>query len=230
MKHNFPKVLICAPTYDGKNYTLKQWAERVKRLSYPNYEVFLADNSETDDNSKMLEQLGFTSLFVPKNKKGNEFTLRDSHNACRDYFLSGDFQFMLHLETDVIPPIDVIERLLHGKRQIIGGTYEIQHGFERKAMVQTDEALSKFKHNDRAITYLNNLEPLFFDGTIKEVYHCGLGCLLIHRDVIEMIEFEAIDVHPDTLFAQRCYENNLPIFIDTQIVCEHNNQNWMSIN
>ena len=44
-----PKILICSPTYDGKNYCLKEWMDNVKNLNYPksHYDIYLADNSRT---------------------------------------------------------------------------------------------------------------------------------------------------------------------------------------
>jgi len=229
MKHIFPKVLVCAPQYDGKNYCFEAWAERVKSLTYPNFEVFLADNSKTKDNVELIKSHGFNVKHIDQNPLGAVFTLRDAHNACITYMNENDFEYMLHLETDVFPPLDVIESLLSCRKQICAGTYDIKQGSNRLAMIQTDEPFHTFVNKYRVIEMVDQQEPVFFDGKVKKVFHAGLGCILIHSNVFKSVIFEAdqdVDVHPDTIFASRCFENDIPIYVDTNICCDHLNTIW----
>ena len=43
-----------------------------------------------------------------------------SHETIRQKALKGNYDYLLHLESDVFPPIDIIERLLEKKKKIIG--------------------------------------------------------------------------------------------------------------
>jgi cellulose synthase/poly-beta-1,6-N-acetylglucosamine synthase-like glycosyltransferase len=42
---SIPKVLVCSPTYDGKRYIEKEYYENIKTLNYPNYDIYIVDNS-----------------------------------------------------------------------------------------------------------------------------------------------------------------------------------------
>ena len=54
-----PKVLVGCPTYDGKKYCLKEYAEALKKLTYANFDVLIVDNSKESGYSCMIEALGF---------------------------------------------------------------------------------------------------------------------------------------------------------------------------
>jgi hypothetical protein len=69
----------------------------------------------------------------------------------------------------------------------------------------------------------------FVDGTVKQVFHLGLGCVLIRRDVLEKIKFRyvpGVEVFPDSYFAEDCYRNKINIWAHTGLICEHRNQDW----
>jgi hypothetical protein len=231
-KQVLPKVLICAPQNEVKEYAWEKWKERVDNLTYPKelIEVFIADNSITNRFCDKMAKEGVTVEHTVQNEKGMLFTINDSHNQCRKYAIDNGFDFMLHLETDIIPPYDVIERLLNNKRTICAGTYDIMFGSKRKAMIQIDEPIDRNIIHYRTPDFLMEEESLFFDGKCKQVYHAGLGCVLIHKSVFELIEFkvfEDADMHSDTWFANHCYQLQIPIYADTSVQCEHYNTSWL---
>ena len=47
-----PKVLLCAPYYDGKAYVFKDYLDNLRNINYPNYDVLMMDNSEKWEQSK----------------------------------------------------------------------------------------------------------------------------------------------------------------------------------
>jgi len=225
----FPKILVCAPQHQSKDYCFDEWADRVNSLTYPNYDVLLADNSPTKDYISKIESQGFMSAYITPDSRSVYHTMAKAHNACREYAIKNDYDYILHLETDVFPPLDVIERLVHHKKLIIGATYDILHGDERKLMIQTDEGNHKFVQY-RQLEYLEESECEFMDGTVKQVFHAGLGCILISTEVLKNIEFyyvEGTTLHPDTAFAMTCLQRNAPIYVDTDIYCEHKNGVWI---
>lgn len=230
-KIQLPKVLICAPQHDSKNYAWDIWWERVKNLTYPSnrYEIFLADNSISKENTKKFKDLGIKVKHIPQNKKGILYTINDSHEACRQYALKNEFDFMFHLETDIIPPFDVIERLLNNNKKICAGVYDLFFGSKRTPMIQIDEPYDKNIREYRTPLFLSDEEPTFFDGQLKQVYHAGLGCVLIHKSVFENIPFrvvEGVNFHSDTWFANDCFYLQIPIYVDTTIQCKHYNTTW----
>ena len=50
-----PKVLVGCPTYEGKEYILDRYIERVKEFTYDNYDILLVDNSKTNDYAKKIK-------------------------------------------------------------------------------------------------------------------------------------------------------------------------------
>ena len=45
-QNNLPKVLICAPQHESKNYCWETWINNVNNFTYPKdrLEIFIADN------------------------------------------------------------------------------------------------------------------------------------------------------------------------------------------
>lgn len=231
----FPKVLICSPQHESKMYAFNHWLNNVSNFTYPKdrFDVLLADNSLTDNNVNYIKSKGINAVHIQKNPKGLDFTINDSHEYCRKYAIENGYDYMLHLETDVIPPIDVIERLLNNSKKVVAGTYDIYFGTKRSAMIQVDEKFDKTVSAYRSMDFVKEDELLTFDGTTKNVYHAGLGCVLIHRSIFEMIPFryvEGYSMHTDTWFANDCYLLNTNIYIDTTVQCKHYNQTWLGVN
>lgn len=227
----FPKVLVCSPQHESKDYCFDEWVERVKNLTYPNYEVLLADNSETREYCKKIESHGIKTIYIRDKGKGIINKMAEAHESCRKYALRNNFDYMLHLETDVIPPFDVIERLMSHKKNVISATYDIMQGKERKAMIMIDEKSHRFVRGYRTNKYIEQEEPLFFDGKVKRVFHAGIGCILIKSNVLEKFEFRSVkelDYHPDSHFANDLYQQNISIYVDPTINCKHLNSTWLT--
>ena len=231
MNKKFPKVLLCAPQHISKMYCWEQWYERITSLTYPNYDIFIADNSKTVDNTDYINSFeGVEAVWTKDKGNGLLAHINDSHKQCAEQTLKGGYDFMFHLETDVFPPLDVIERLLVHKRPIIGGMYDIYFGKKRKAMIQMKEGYERTLKGYNVVKFLEEGEPLFYDGTVREVFHAGLGCMLIHRDILHGVKFrveKGVNFHTDTWFANDCFLYNKDIYVDTTIMCKHYNQTWL---
>ncbi len=229
------KILICAPTHKSKNYCAEKWLSTLQTLTYPNFEVIVFDN--TNDGGANAEHLNhlaaalcvsyhFTAVNTAT-KKELLARITEGHNHCRAYALGQGYKHMLHLETDVMPERDVIERLLAHKKAVVGALYYRDEGKSRKLMVQ--------RHIYRAHNniFSDNLAPgddvCFIDGTLKKVSHVGLGCVMIDVRVLQAIPFRSqngIDKSADTYFAEDLFRSGIKIWADTSLICEHQNQAW----
>ena len=110
--------------------------------------------------------------------------------------------------------------------------YDIFYGKRRKAMVQMDEKYDRSVRAFRTSEFIEESEPLFFDGTVKKVFHAGIGCALIHRSILEKIPFrveKGNNSHSDTFFAFDCFQHNIPIYVDTELQCKHLNFTWLNV-
>ena len=223
----YPRVLVATPHADRKNYCLPQFLEVLESLSYPNMEILVVDNSESRKNLKMFVKKGIRCIHVKPRQKSNIKYVCESHNEIRDYAIRNNFPLILHLESDIIPPPNIIEQLLAHKKKVVGATYFIAGGDNSHLVNIEIEKEGVSTRLTKRMLEANDFN--FVDGTLKQVHSTGLGCILIHTDIFERVPFrfeEGIDAHPDTFFALDLQELGIPIFCDTSIICQHNNTEW----
>jgi hypothetical protein len=238
---SFPKVLVSAPQAKAKAYCFERFIDNVMDFKYPNFDVKLFDNTDDDGdfcsymNSYVYANHGknanfeaLSTLQIHKMKSDSVIEkMARSHNDCKDFTLKLKYDYLLHLETDLFPPQDIIESLMFHSMPVVSALYYVDNGIYRKPMIQRSVKLAP-----RFLTsknFMANEDLCFCDGTVKKIAHAGLGCILIHRSVFEKVAFRHIDGlnnHPDTYFAEDCAQNRIPIHIDTSIVVEHQNSPW----
>lgn len=243
MSKTFPKVLVAAPTANVKRYCFEDWLKNTLSFKYPNYDIRLFDNSldeaneythrsnmfyidnyGTDEKFRQIHSLSETDK---KRIKSVRARMAISHDDARKYALKHGYDYLLHLETDVFPEPDVIERLIMNRKKVCGALFYRDEGEFRRLMLQ--RRIFRSPHNIVSQNFERQDDLCFVDGTLKKVSSVGLGCVLIHRSVLKKIEFRhdpKQDVAPDSLFAHDCYSNGIQIWADTSLLCEHQNQPW----
>lgn len=233
---NYPRILIGAPQSDKKRYCFDAWAQNILDLSYPkeNIDVFLADNSDTPEFCEYIKtKYGFGCVHIPKNGRDIRLVMAECHEEVRKKAISGNYDYLFHLETDVFPPIDGLLSLLWSKKDIVSGMYHIFQGASRTLMVQQMES-NPFDDDKTIFTALPEQSCLILDGTTKEVYHAGLGAILIRKKVLNKFKFryeQGEDAHPDTFFCKDINSfTRFKININTNVMCFHWNTNsWNTI-
>jgi len=224
------KVLVGTPHYEGKNYCLDNYVNAVKTLTYHNYDVLVVDNSQDRKNVKKIKKMGVPAVHIKRKNKSTREVLAESHNYLREAAIKGGYDFLLHLESDIIPPANVIERLLSHQLPVVSGSYFVGFGDERHLMVQEIEPQKTGVRQTINLIYGNDRK--YFDGKLHEVYACGLGVTLIHREILEKFPFryiKGLDIHPDSFFAHDLNKNGKKQYLDTSILCEHDNRDWKYI-
>jgi GT2 family glycosyltransferase len=224
-----PKILVGAPTADVKNYCVEEWVNNVKSILYPySVDIFLADNSDDPANVDFLRSLGVQAERV-KFKKNESIISRiaKGHNLVSQKALEGDYDFLLHLETDVFPPPEVLINLLSHRKSLAGISYDIFDMHDREpVMIQLEEdndseqsgAVIRGKYNYGA-----------FDGTLKQAWANGVGCTLIHKSVLEKVKFrfdKDRDGFSDSWFAYDIRKLGIPMYVDTSMYAYHQNKDW----
>jgi hypothetical protein len=218
-------VLLACPTNEVKDYCFERWLDNVASFTYPNFAVFMADNSETKSYSKKIQKAGISVEWVKPRGKALMKRIAESHELCRRYALHFNFDYLFHLESDIFPPRTIIEDLLSMRKSVSAALYHIGQGAGSELMVQVVE-----QTDDEHFTATRNLgidTPEFLDGTVKKVFHAGLGCILIHKAVLPHFAFRYEDgknFHPDSFFAMDLYRKGIEIHVDTGIICEHDNR------
>lgn len=224
------KVLLVTPHNEIKNYCFDDWIARATNLTYPRYNILIADNSKTNKNKKRIVSKGINAIYIKPKHKSNQKYIAESHEALRIQALSNGYDFILHLESDVFPPHDIIERLLVHRKTVVSAPYFINFGEDSHLMIQNIEKLGG------SIKFTTNIKDghdiQYFDGQLHEVYAAGLGCCLIHRSVLEKITFrweDGANAHPDSFFAADLKQMGIKQYLDTSILCEHRNSSWSTV-
>ena len=220
-----PRVLIGCPEYEKKDYSIERWAERVKELDYPNYEVLVADNSEDQEHIKVWEKLGIRAVWT-----GHQDTARDrltqSREYLRKYALENGFDFFFDLESDIIPTKDIIYELLKWGKKVIGGWYYI--GLPNFARPCLSRVFMEVDHPDLKLTLFEYMAK----HRLMKVFMGSMGVLMMHRDVLEQVPFYYIPVMyrmDDTFYFIELERRGIDVYIDTDLLVAHFTGDWRKV-
>lgn len=230
MVTSLPRVLVGAPTAQPYQYCLHEYAERVKNLTYKNYAVVLIDNSPEEGYETIIAQEGIQALRYPTFIQDSRERLAASRNMLREKMLKEGYDYFLSLEQDVIPPVNIIETLLKHQQPVVTGIYfkpftvsYTQKGISIKKVKKLMPLLCGIIPGVSTKMHMFSAEEVT-DPKVMQVRFSGLGCMLIHRDVLEKIPFRAdtnVSCHDDVWFSQDLWKQNIPLFCDTSVKCKH---------
>jgi len=210
------KILIGCTTYSGKEYVLERYINRVKELTFNNYEVLFIDNSKEDDYFNKIKSLGMNVIKSPWNER-SKIRLTNAQNILRDKFLEGDYTHLFILEQDLIPPRDIIETLLSHDKDVVSGWYYITE--VPRPCLSREWELLEMKFCPK--------QPLMVEMAKERLMKCFLasfGVSLIKREVLEKIRFKAyhgFTQHADTWFFFDCEKNGFGVYVDTDLLIPH---------
>jgi len=213
------KVLVGCPTSYHKEYCFEEYCKGLKALTYKNHDVLLVENSENNEYFNKIKQ----SLPVIKGPFYESALDRiiASRNILREKVVEGDYDYFLSLEQDVIPPKDIIERLLKHNKKVTTGIYFVHNVLNRNLKLiplAYKEIPSKNPLPD--MRPLNDIE--LASNSLMKIVSCGLGCVLIHRDILKKIKFRYENkVFDDRFFCIDLYKQKIPIYVDTSVKCKH---------
>lgn len=208
----------------------------LNKLTYPNKEVCICDNS---DNLLYYSHLlntykEFSFLRVnPKNKTIAQ-TICESYNKLVEFAIKKECHYIMVIESDIFPPFNIIERLINANVQVISAMYHVGIGSKSSLLLQrVHEDMLVTSANGSLILKVDSLidgdDILFVDGSIKEIFACGLGCTLIHASIFANIPFRYSNednYFNDTFFYIDLFQRGIKNFVHTGIVCEHRNIQW----
>ncbi len=110
------KILLACPIHETKTYALERWLNGVRALSYPDLEFLLVDTSPTLEFFEQWKarawNQGIPMVHLDLVGENTSRRIALGMEVVRKHFLSGDCAKWLDLESDVIAPPDLIERLL----------------------------------------------------------------------------------------------------------------------
>lgn len=165
----------------------------------------------------------YCEIIHTDNFKGNSRErVTEGYNQLLKFFLENDFDYLLTLESDIIPPPQIIDLLLRHKKEICGATYMVGFKRDRVPCIFIGNTYKR-KIGNEYKSFLENIKPNELNG---ELIHakggCGLGCCLIHKSVFDKVKkFRHEEAHCDTYFHKDAQEAGFKTMVDTGIICKH---------
>ncbi len=219
--HNYPRVLIGCPTSYRHQHSIKPFIARLKKLTYPNFNVLFVDETEKDGYADYLKKEGYTVIKNYPKSADKIGRIIENRNTLIKKFLEENYDFLLFLDSDVIPPNDVIERLIRHNAAITAGVYAANQLVNNKQKIAPVlRGLTEYKEYSRVIELEEIEGERFF-----EIFGCGFGCCLIKRAVLEKVSLRYnlhLNSSEDFIF---CYDARtkygFKTFVDTSVKCTH---------
>jgi len=227
---SYPKVLVGVVTYEGKDYVWDKVYKNLQNLSYPNYDILVVDNTKDMKYYEKLKKQGVNVVHTKRGKTSRE-ALTVSQNYIRDVVLNEGYDYLMFIESDLVPPRDIIERLMSHNRLVVGSMYYIGHHWSKKEPPRPC-LFETVKRGDTTRT--ENINPVrgwdYFGNGLQLIHGCGFGSTLIKREILEKFKFwytlEPPIKHSDVLFYMDLHNAGYRAYVDTDIIVPHYNSNW----
>jgi len=219
-KMSAPKVLVGCPTSFHKEYALQQYAEAVKNLDYDNFDILLVDNSKED---KYRDQIRKQNLPVIRGPyfEGARDRIVASRNILRQRAIEKGYDYLFSLEQDVIPKKDALKKLIETKKKVVTAIYVVSEIINSKRALVPQAFVKTGEEKE-----LPDMRPLTLEeidtGKVMNIISCGLGCVLIHKDILKKIRFRyEKSTFDDRWFCIDLFKKKIPIYADTGVICKH---------
>lgn len=148
------------------------------------------------------------------------FPLDNARNKCVKEFLETDFDYLWWIDDDIIPPIDVMHRLIQDDKDAIGAV----------AFSMKDEKEGYFPY-PVTLRYNEDKQYIVYYGNgVEEVDATGGACVMVKRKVYEAIErpYEftyypdgTLNLTCDFRIWQKAQEAGFKLYIDFDLSCDH---------
>lgn len=227
-----PKVLVGVVTYEGKDYIWNKFSSNLKNLSYPNHDILFVDNTKNKRYTKKINKEGFECIHVKRGETSRE-SQADSLNVIRKRFIDGGYDYLMLIESDLIPPKDIIERLMSHNKLVVGCIYLIGYDYSDSQPPRPCLFSARKDKNGKSETYNVPRGFDYFGKGLTKIHGCGFGTTLIHKNIINKFKFwyylEGTVKHSDVLFYMDLHNNGYSAYVDTNIIIPHFNSDWKDV-
>ncbi|MFA6501437.1 MAG: hypothetical protein WCT85_01485 [Parachlamydiales bacterium] len=226
---NNPKVLLACPLSIYKDYVIPDWLNFIQTLTYPNYDIFLVDNSHDPSYHKKLRKMGFDVEYV-KPEGESRFYMAECDEIIRNKVLYEGYDYLMRIECDVFTPRNIIEVLMNWQTEVISAPYFMNLGPDSKMLYHTINFEKGLFAKARNLTFLESF--LKTTGDVELIYGCGIGATLIQADILNKIHFRVEKNNAgfsDSFFYIDLINNGIINYVDTSIVTHHANRQWQAI-
>ena len=143
--------------------------------------------------------------------------ISEARNTLHEQFVTvSKLDWLVMLDSDVLPPPDLVERLMATGKKMVGGWYR------KKGDPYPPCVYDFVLEDDRAIAWWTVREKP--GQGLEQVDGAGAGCWLMHRSVAEAVgnrPYNPDVLSEDFLLCRKLKELNIPVYIDWSINCAH---------
>jgi len=234
---NYPRVLIGLPTSDVKDYCVERFLKQITNFTYPNYDIFIVDNSKDKKHVKKFHKRGIKAVHEPLNGDLREELARHQ-NIIREYFLNGDYDYLFMLESDVFTGECIIENMVSYAEVYGAGavtcTYPIIRDNEPTLCLTSttdfrgvrSEKMLERSHGFRIMGQGALDISKLLDDPDSRITATGIGCTLFRKEALELVKFRT-----DLSLNHRAFSDSFiftdiqnfgfRVMIDSDVICEH---------
>ncbi len=217
---NPPRVLIGCPTYEGHSFCIKRFLEALKKISYPNFDVLFVDNSEKEEHAQFIRSHGYEVLRNAEKTADRIDAIIKNRNIIIQRAIEKGYGCLLFLDTDVLVPEDIIEKLLSHDNDIVSGVY--LGGQMIKRRMRLAPVIYDFTEKKDYVKHIPVERVL--EGDFFEIAACGFGCCLIKREILEKVTLrynKELGGGEDFPFCKDARDKGYRIFADCTVKCIH---------
>ncbi len=212
-------VLIGCVTFKGHMFVLDEFLAALRQQTYQGFDLVIVDNSETEDYADTLRSKGLTVIRDVPGTKSRIQRITSGREKTREMFLSGKWQYLFFVDSDIIIPPDALERLLSHEADIISGVCLCRINLGGK--MEIHPALYDFAGKGQG--RLMDIEEVAGDE-LQEIDVCGFGCCLVKRIVVERVPlryYEKSAAGEDVAFNVDAHKFGFRTFVDKSVKCRH---------
>ena len=149
-----------------------------------------------------------------------------SRNAIANIAISGGYDYVWMVDSDVVVPRDALRNLLDPAVDVVYGLYR------EKRYVDDGEFTCLHKFSNQTINYdeITRLHIDDFAETRMKIKGGGAGCLFINVSVFSRIPKPYFRFHEypdggvlseDLWFSEQLRSMNIPVYADSRVKCQH---------
>ena len=222
------KILLGVITSDRNEYCLSMFNRTLKNLDCGEHkvDVLIVDNSEGPEYAEKVRALGY---YVIKNRwyKYVRDRITTSRNILRSTVICNSYDYLFTVDSDIFLRRSELLRLLSYEKKVVLAPYSIMKNCPEPKEVLCVQML------------LPDGKPCFYTPAmighpeLIMIHAGGIGCSLIHREVLEKIEFrndpQGSTTKEDLFFCEDARNAGYGIWCDFSLQISHQNAGWADI-
>lgn len=173
------------------------------------------------------DELGYSQFWITFERHSNRMPwdgfcgtmntyLPGARNTVHNAFLDSDLPFLMMLDSDILFPPNIADRLVIHNMPIVGGWY-------RNKIGDNHPIVYDFLNDDEHGVAHWRHKGIIGNG-LQKVDGMGAGCWLIRRDAAEAVGRDPYDMltgGEDLVFSRKIMKLGIPMYVDWSVNCAH---------